>query len=65
MTHNDLEGGRDGQTDGRKDGRTDGWTDGRTDGWMDGRTDGWTDGQIPPVFYRTSSPVGAAAQKGA
>ena len=41
-------------------------TDGRTDGRMDGRTDGRTDGQIPPVFYRTSSPPvpsEAAAQK--
>ena len=25
---------------------------------MAGRTDGQTDGQIPPVFYRTSSPSG-------
>ena len=30
------------------------WTDGRTDGQMDGR-------KISP-FYRTSSPIGAAAQ---
>ena len=29
-----------------------------TDGWTDRRTDGRTDGQIPPVFYRTSSPSG-------
>ena len=26
--------------------------------WRDGRTDGWTYAQIPPVFYRTSSPLG-------
>ena len=28
---------------------------------MDGRTDGWTDGQKISPFYRTSSPIGAAA----
>ena len=33
--------------------------DGRTDGWTDGRTEG----QNFSPFYRTSSPVGAAAQK--
>ena len=37
----------------------DGWTDGQTDG----RTDGHTDVQIPPVFYKTSSPFGAKGQK--
>ena len=42
------------------DGRTDGRTDRRTDGRMDKRTDGW---KISP-FYRFSSPIGAAAQKG-
>ena len=25
---------------------------------MDRRIDRWTNGQIPPVFYRTSSPLG-------
>ena len=30
----------------------------------DGGTDGRTYVQIPPVFYRTSSPFGAEAQKG-
>ena len=38
-------------------GRTDGRMDGRTDGRMDGRTNGR---KISP-FYRTSSPIGAAA----
>ena len=33
-------------------------------GWMDGRMDGWMDRIFPPVFYRTSSPIGSAAQKG-
>ena len=59
----------DGQTEGRTDGRLDGWsdglTDGRTDGWMDGRTDGRMDKRtdIKKIFpfYRTSSPIGAAA----
>ena len=37
------------------DRRMDGWTD----GWMDGRMDGRT--EFPPVFYRTSSPIGSAA----
>ena len=55
----------DGRTDGRMDGRTDGkQTDGQTDGW---RTNGWTDGRMDgrsfSPFYRTSSPVRAAAQK--
>ena len=35
------------------------WTYGRTDV----RTDGRTDGQIPPVFYRTSSPSGPLPKK--
>ena len=35
-----------------------GGTDGR-----DGRTDGRTDVQIPPVFYRTSSPPGPLPKK--
>ena len=30
---------------------------------MDGQTDGRTDGQIPPVFYRTSSPSGPLPKK--
>jgi len=33
-------------------------------GQKDGRTHVRIDAQIPPVFYRTSSPFGAAAQKG-
>ena len=37
--------------------------DERTDGQTDGRMDGRTDGQIPPVFYRTLVPFGAAALK--
>ena len=40
-----------------------GGTDGRTDGWMDGQTGGQTDGRTnesPPVFFRTSSPLGIA-----
>ena len=57
-----TDGLTDGWTDGWMDGWTDRWTDGRTDGqtdrWMDGQTDGW---KISP-FYRTSSPIGAAAQ---
>ena len=45
------------------------WTDGETDGQMDGQTDRWTNGQtdgrmdrwkISP-FYRTLSPIRAAA----
>ena len=28
-----------------------------------GGTDGWRDGQIPPVFYRTSSPLGLLPNK--
>ena len=31
--------------------------DGQTDGWMDGQMEGW---KISP-FYRTFSPIGAAA----
>ena len=31
---------------------------GRTDGRTDGRMGGRTDGLIPPVFYRTLSPLG-------
>ena len=45
------------------EGRTDGRMDRSADGWMDGRMDV----QIPPVFYRTLSPLvpsRAAAQKG-
>ena len=34
------------------------------DGHTYGRTDVRTDVQIPPVFYKTSSPFGAEAQKG-
>ena len=30
----------------------------------DVRTDGRTDGQIPPVFYRTSSPSGPLPKRG-
>ena len=30
---------------------------------MDGQTDGWTDGRNFSPFYRTLSPIGAAAQK--
>ena len=36
----------------------DGAGGGETNGHTDGRTDGRTDRQIPPVFYRTSSPSG-------
>ena len=36
---------------------------GGMDGCTDGRTDGRTDGQIPPVFYRTSSPSGLLPKK--
>ena len=36
-----------------------GWTDVR----MDRRTHIWTDGQIPPVFYRTLSPLGPLPKK--
>ena len=31
---------------------------------IDRQTDGWMDGRNFSSFYRTSSPVGAAAQKG-
>ena len=34
------------------------WTDGSMDGWTDRRTDGRPYAQIPPVSYRTSSPLG-------
>ena len=34
------------------------WTEGRQTGQTDGWTNRRTDGQIPPVFYRTSSPSG-------
>ena len=37
------------------------WTDGRMDGWTDGRTYGCTDGRKISLFYRTLSPIGAAA----
>ena len=40
-----------------------GQTDGRADGQTDGRTDERTDGQIPPVFYRTPSPLGPLPKK--
>ena len=57
----------DGRTKRRMDGRTDGRTgkrmDGRTDKWTDGRTDERMDGQKISPFYRTLSPIGAAAQK--
>ena len=34
------------------------------DGWMDGWADVWADGRnFSPLFYRTSSPIGSAAQK--
>ena len=36
---------------------------GGTDGRTYVRTDGRTDGQIPPVFYRTSSPSGPLPKK--
>ena len=43
------------------------WTEVRQTGWtdrrMDKRTDGRMDGQIPPVFYRTSSPSGPLPKK--
>ena len=39
----------------------DGWTDGRMDGRMDGWTDERTDKRKISPFYRTSSPIGAAA----
>ena len=39
------------------------WTNKRTDGQTDGRTDGQTDKWKISPFYRTSSPIGAAAQK--
>ena len=42
----------------------DGRMDVRTYGRTDVRTDGRTDGRNFSPFYRTSSPVGAAAQKG-
>ena len=45
-----------------KEKRPRGWG-GRTDGRTYVRTDGWTDGQIPPVFYRTSSPSGPLPKK--
>ena len=35
--------------------------DGCNNGTMDGRTDGRTDGRKISPFYRTSSPIGAAA----
>ena len=52
-----MDGQMDGWTDGRMDGQTDGQMDGRTDGWMDKQMDGR---KISP-FYRTLSPIGAAA----
>ena len=48
----------------RRQSPEDGGTDGRTDVRTDVRTDGRTDGQIPPVFYRTSSPSGPLPKKG-
>ena len=51
----------DGRTDGQTDGQTDGWTDGQTDGRTDGRMDKRTDGRKISPFYRTLSPIGAAA----
>ena len=45
--------------DRRTYGRMDVWTYGHTDG----RTDGRMDGQKISPFYRTLSPIGAAAQK--
>ena len=41
----------------------DGLGGGQTDVRTYGRTDGRTDGQIPPVFYRTSSPSGPLPKK--
>ena len=38
--------------------------DGRMDGRMGKLMDGWTDGWKICPFYRTLSPIGAAAQKG-
>ena len=35
-----------------------------TDGWTDGRTDVCPDTQVPPVFYKTSSPLGPPYFKG-
>ena len=59
------DGGTDGGKEARTDGGTDGWMDGGTDGWTDGQMDGWTQGRTDGVnfslFYRTSSPIGAAA----
>ena len=51
----------DGRTDKRTDRQTDGRTDGRTDGQMDVRTNGQTNRRKFSPFYRTSSPIGAAA----
>ena len=47
----------EGWTDGRVEGWTVGWMDGRMNGWTDEQTDKW---KISP-FYRTLSPIGAAA----
>ena len=49
--------------DGWTNGERDGWTDRGTEGQREGGTDGWTDKQNFSPFYRTLSPVGAAAQK--
>ena len=42
-------------------GGMDGWTDSQTNRWKDGRMNGQTDKRKISPFYRTLSPIGAAA----
>ena len=52
---------KDRQTDGGTDRQTDGRMGGSMDRWMDGRTDKQTNRWKISPFYRTLSPIGAAA----
>ena len=44
-------------SEGQPEGGADGWVDRQ----IDGETSGWTNGRNFSLFYRTLSPVGAAA----
>ena len=45
------------EADGQMNNQMDKYRYRQMDGQTDGQTDGWADAQIPPVSYRTSSPL--------
>ena len=56
------EGGGDEQRNGQRNGRMDEWTNERTNERTNKQTDERTN-KSPPVFYRTSSPLGPLPKK--